>query len=247
MHNPYAPLPEDFYLRGTLDVARHLLGRLLIVGEARGEDLAGYDSASPPMNLSSGPSGTGRIVRDYGSPAAGGPKDAENPAPSRVLARIIETEAYLWDDPASHSFRGLTRRNASMFLEGGSAYVYRIYGIHRCLNAVTSPAGIGEAVLIRAVEPLEGIASMWRRRYGEEMPEETADVLRTSEKNTPPSRIRNLCSGPGKLCRALGIEVTETRRHRSSKRPHTHPSGFSGGRWSGRSQRSDRTLRRERR
>ena len=158
-------LPRDFYLRDALEVARDLLGRIL-------------------------------VVRGIGD-AAG---DAGGDAPAAVV-RIVETEAYRRDDPASHAFRGPTARNASMFLEGGRAYVYRIYGIHRCLNVVTGLSGIGEAVLIRAVEPLEGIASMWRRRYGQEMPADGAG------KKSPDRRLHGLSDGPGKLCLALGIDV----------------------------------------
>ena len=129
------PLPADFYARPVVDVARDLIGCVVVHGGAAG--------------------------------------------------RIVEAEAYHDSEPACHAFVGLTPRTETLFGPPGRAYVYRSYGIHALLNAVSEPPGTGAAALIRALEPLHGVEEMRARRGLE--------------------RLEDLCSGPGKLTQALGI------------------------------------------
>ncbi len=114
-----------------------------------------------------------------------------------AIGRIVETEAYLWNDEASHSFRGRTVRNSPMFEEAGTVYVYFIYGSHYCFNITTNKKGIGEAVLIRALEPIQGLELMKKRRGINE--------------------IKRLCKGPANLVKAAGIarEDNNTKINRS--------------------------------
>lgn len=149
-------LKPAFYHRHTVEVARELLGKLLVV--------------------QTGPN-------------------------SRTVGRIVETEAYRAGDPASHSARGQTPRSKVMFADGGVAYVYFIYGMYEMLNFVCEPAGDPGAVLIRGLEPIEGERVMARRRRLRVPP---ADALPASLRRFR----RQLASGPGKLCRAMGIRLS---------------------------------------
>jgi len=140
--------------------------------------LAGHADEVAPRLL-----GAILTVEDPGEPPAG--------RRSRlVAARIVEVEAYGGsDDPASHAARGRNRRNGTMFAGAGRLYVYRSYGIHRCANVVTGPVGTAGAVLVRAVSPLLGAASMLARRG--------------------PAGAAHLADGPGRVCQALGIDLDD--------------------------------------
>jgi DNA-3-methyladenine glycosylase len=144
-------LPPDFYARPTLDVARDLIGQVLV--------------HRTPAGVTSG--------------------------------LIIEVEAYIGeDDPACHAAAGPTKRNAPLYGVPGLAYVYVSYGLHHLANAVTERKGFPAAVLIRALEPLEGLALMRQRRNGAPWRKGKATVA-----------DRDLCRGPGNLTAALGIDT----------------------------------------
>ncbi len=148
-------LPHEFYDRPTLEVARELLGKVL-------------------------------VHRQNGQATSG---------------IIVEVEAYIGEsDPACHASCGPTRRNAPLYGPPGFAYVYLNYGIHSLVNAVTEPEGAPAAVLIRALEPLAGVAAMRRRR---------ASVNKGRPRQTRPIDYATLCQGPGNLTRALGITLAE--------------------------------------
>ncbi|MGH2567980.1 MAG: DNA-3-methyladenine glycosylase [Bacteroidota bacterium] len=120
-----------------------------------------------------------------------------------LIGKIVETEAYCEGDPASHSYRGKTKRNDVMFWQGGHLYVYFTYGMHFCANVVTREEGIGEAVLIRAVEPMEGIDVMMRNK------QRRGGAGAKGRSKTSPLRRRSpaplLTNGPAKFCQAFGI------------------------------------------
>ncbi len=103
-----------------------------------------------------------------------------------LAGRIVEVEAYIGDDPASHAARGMTMRNKVMFEDGGVSYVYFTYGMHFCFNIVTEKKGFPAALLVRALEPLCGIEDMKKRRGTD--------------------NLHNLTNGPAKLCQAMGID-----------------------------------------
>jgi DNA-3-methyladenine glycosylase len=160
-----APLPRRFYARDPITVARELLGKLLIRLAPAGE--TSFDECGEQVE----------------------------PGAEQVLAgRIVETEAYLGaDDPAAHTYRGLTARNAVLFGPPGHAYVYFIYGNHYCTNVSCQPAGVPGGVLFRALEPVSGIPAMAALRNLTLPPHPT------------PTQLRRLTSGPGRLSAALGI------------------------------------------
>jgi DNA-3-methyladenine glycosylase len=117
-----------------------------------------------------------------------------------LVGRVVEVEAYLGSrDPASHSFRGRTKRNEVMFSGGGHLYVYFTYGMHFCANVVTGREGKGEAVLLRAIEAVKGEELMTRRRFG----------ARSRKPGERHHRPEDLCNGPAKICQAFGITSRE--------------------------------------
>lgn len=127
----------------------------------------------------------------------------------KLVARIVETEAYDQDDPASHAFGGLSERNAAMFGPAGHLYVYVSYGMHHCCNVVCGPEGFGSGCLVRAVEPLEGVEVMRELREAGRAGKahtEHAGKEQAERAHKHPLKLRDLTNGPGKVCAALGID-----------------------------------------
>jgi DNA-3-methyladenine glycosylase len=160
-------LPPAFYLQDTLRVAQELIGCYLL-----------------------------RLRPDRYQSSSEGDAIELDPRAVEAGGRIVETEAYLPDDPASHSYGGPTPRARVMFERGGIAYVYLIYGMHHCFNVVTGPDDHGSAVLIRAIEPLWGLETMEQRR---------ARRPRDEDRRDPAGSSPALTNGPAKLAQALGI------------------------------------------
>ena len=127
----------------------------------------------------------------------------------KLVARIVETEAYDQDDPASHAFGGPSERNTAMFGPAGHLYVYVSYGMHHCCNVVCGPKGFGSGCLVRAVEPLEGVEVMRElREAGRAGKAHTghAGKEQAERARKHPLKLRDLTNGPGKVCAALDID-----------------------------------------
>jgi len=127
----------------------------------------------------------------------------------KLVARIVETEAYDQDDPASHAFGGPSERNAAMFGPAGHLYVYVSYGMHHCCNVVCGPEGFGSGCLVRAVEPLEGVEVMRELREAGRAGKahtEHAGKEQAERAHKHPLKLRDLTNGPGKVCAALDID-----------------------------------------
>ena len=138
----------------------------------------------------------------------------------KLVARIVETEAYDQDDPASHAFGGPSERNAAMFGPAAHLYVYVSYGMHHCCNVVCGPEGFGSGCLVRAVEPLEGVEVMRELReagradkaqaanagLGREEAPARHEAEQAERVRKHPLKLRDLTNGPGKVCAALGID-----------------------------------------
>jgi DNA-3-methyladenine glycosylase len=146
-------------------------------------------------------------------PRAGAPGKLNGASDGRISGRIVETEAYITGDAACHAFRGQTPRNRSLFLRRGHAYVYFTYGSYYMLNVTGAGPGTGEGVLLRALEPLEGVAAMQRNRNSAAMPRNRHSAAMQPHRNISAMQrkrstecLRDLARGPGRLAAALQID-----------------------------------------
>lgn len=175
-----ARLSSDFYNGDTVEIARELLGKIVV----RILDPSPVAERGLPFHAASAPER--------------GPGDSvPRPAPLVLAGRIIETEAYIGRcDKACHAYGyRKTARTAPLFLGPGHAYIYLIYGMYHCLNFVTEPEGEPAAVLIRAVDAVSGAEFMRRQRYG--------------DRSMTPARIRGFLNGPGKVCQAFALTTAQ--------------------------------------
>ena len=188
-----ARLSSDFYNGDTVEIARELLGKI-VVRVLDPSPVAERGPVTPaPLVPERGP----LFLAASDAERVPGADSVTRPAPLVLAGRITETEAYVGRcDKACHAYGyRKTARTASLFLGPGHAYIYLIYGMYHCLNFVTEPEGEPAAVLIRAVDAVSGAEFMRRQRYG--------------DRPMTPARIRGFLNGPGKVCQAFALTTAQ--------------------------------------